>query len=124
MKNKKINNIIIIIVSIFLGFFVNISLAKHLSILDSIKTNTILPILLSFAFYQLLIKANKIKDKRMSIIVAIIAIILSAFEMIGFSINTYLSLSGILCSKSNFIKYAIKFVSYTIILYSIIIIVI
>ena len=120
MKNKKINNIIIIIVSILLGFFVNISLAKHLSILDSIKTNTILPILLSFAFYQLLIKANKIKDKRMSIIVAIIAIILSAFEMIGFSINTYLSLSGILCSKSNFIKYAIKFVSYTIILYSII----
>ena len=120
MKNKKLNNTIIVLISLFLGVFVNINLAKKVTFLYSIKVNTIIPILLAFAFYQLLTKASSIKDKRMSIISAVIAIILASFELIGYSINTYLNLSGVLCSKMNCVKYIIKILSYAIILYSVI----
>ena len=120
MKNKRINKVIVICLSIFLAIFINIGLSKKASIVDSIKTNTIIPILLAFAFYQLLKKANSIKDKRMTIISIIIAVLLSCFEIIGYSINTYLGLSGILYSKTTLIKYLLKFMTYSIIIYSII----
>lgn len=118
--NNNFKEIITTCLAIFSAIFINISLSKKLSLAESIKGNSITPILLAFAFYQLLVKANKVKDKRMTIISIVIAIILSACEIVGHSINTYLNLSGILHSKTTIIKSLMKFISLTIILYSII----
>lgn len=118
--SNNVKRLITICLAIFSAIFINISLSKKLSLLESIKGNSITPILLTFAFYQLLAKANKIKDKRMSIIAFVLAISLATFEIIGHSINTYLNLSGILHSKTTIIKSLMKFISLTITLYSII----
>ena len=119
MKDK-IRIIINIFLSIFVAIFINIDLSKYSTIYYSLGEVNIIHIILVFAFYQLITKANNIKDKRMTIISFIIAIIFSIFEIVGYSINAYLNLSGIIENTEIFIKSLLKFSSLFIIIYSII----
>lgn len=118
--SDNIKKLITICLAIFSAIFINISLSKKIPLVGAIKGNAVIPILLTFAFYQLLIKANKIKDKRMSVIASILAILLATFEIVGYSINNYLNLSSILHSKTTMVKSLMKFIALAVILYSII----
>lgn len=61
------------------------------------------------------------KDKRCNIISLIIAIILSLFQVIGHSIDNYMSLDGILKDKTTLVNSIVSFFGYTLVLFFILV---
>lgn len=61
------------------------------------------------------------KDKRCNIISLIIAIILSLFQVIGHSIDNYMSLEGILKDKTTLVNSISSFFGYTLVLFFILV---
>lgn len=116
--SDNIKKLITICLAIFSAIFINMSLSKKIGIDESLKGNSVFYILLSFCFYQIIRKANSVKDRRMTIISFAIAILFATFEIVGYSINTYLNLSGILKNNITLLKCLLKMVSLVIVLYS------
>lgn len=116
--SDNIKKLITICLAIFSAIFVNMSLSKKLGIYESLEGNSVFYILLSFCFYQIIRKANSVKDRRLTIISLVIAILFATFEIIGYSINTYLDLSGILKNNITLLKCLLKMLALVIVLYS------
>ena len=111
---------LIIILAIITVILVQINPEAVQSIREWFGTDGIVSIILVI-FYCLLFNSIKdIKDKRASIISFILAIIFSSIQIIGYSINKYLNLDGVIGSKMIFLKSILQFIAYTITFYSII----
>lgn len=116
----EFKNLIIIVISIFVTFAINMNWDKNTAIRYSFAGNSILYVVFFILIYGLLKKVSKIKNNRLKICCIVISILFATFEVIGNSINAYLNLSGILESSITIIKSIIKYLEYTILLYGII----
>ena len=118
--SEYVNKTIIVIVSIFLVFAMNISLDVNLWLANSFKGNDIFCIIQFIIYMYFLNMVSKIKDKRLSIIAVIIGVLFALFQAIGYTVNNYELFFETLFTNHYFIKLAIKFLGYAIIFYSII----
>ena len=83
-----------------------------MTFMQSLQCNSyiyIVEYLICFYFINLLLK-NSI-NKRLIICVSILSFMFSLFEVIGFSINNYMNLSGIISTTNTFIKAGFKFLA-------------
>lgn len=119
-KLKKFKTIFLILLSIFVTFSINMSLDYKVSINDSFNGNSVFLVIFFIMVYWLLKKFIEIKNKRLLICSGILAIIFASFEVIGNSINTYLSLEGILADSNAILKSIIYWLGYAILLFAII----
>lgn len=115
----KAKPIIIVLLSIFVTFAMNMSWDKNTAIRYSFTGNSIFWIMFFVLTYWLLNKILNEKNTRLKICCIILAIIFATFEVVGNSIDTYLDLSGILESRITIIKSTIKWFGYLIIIYAI-----
>ena len=111
---------IVILLSIIVTFAMNMNMDKNVAIEYSFSGNSILVVIYFILTYWLLNKISKTKDKRAKVCCIILAILFATFEVVGFSINEYLNLSGILESKITILKTLIKWIGYVILLYGVI----
>lgn len=117
---KNANNIITVIFSILATISINMNMSKELSFMQSFSGNSIICIIILIALYNFIAKALKIKDKRLIICVSIISIIFATFEVVGFSINNYMDLSGIFENGNTIIKAIFKWLGDCVLIYSVI----
>ena len=117
---NKVKPIIIILLSIWVTFAMNMNMDKNTAIRYSFTGNTIFGVIFFVLTYWLLKKIASIENKRLKICCAILAVGLATFEIVGSSIDTYLDLSGILESRITLMKSIIKWSGYVIILYGVI----
>ncbi len=117
---NKIKPIIIILLSIFVTFSINMNWDKDVEIRYSYTGNSILCVVFFALIYWLLKEVSEKKNKRLKICSAILAILFASFEVVGNSVNAYLDLSGILSSKITIMKSIIKWFGYLILIYGII----
>ena len=123
MENKiKINlkNALILFLSIFVTFSVNMNMESTTGILSSFNGNSILWVVVFLLIYWLLKEIANINNKRLAIICIILGIIFASFEIVGYSINIYDNLEGIISSTLTIEKAIIKWLGYAIIIYAII----
>lgn len=126
MKDKiknlwtKTKPLIIIALSIFVTFAMNMSLDKNTAIRYSFTGNSIFWIIFFALTYWLLNKISKIKDRRLKICSIILAILFASLEIVGNTIDTYLNLSGILENRITITKSIIKWTGYVILIYAVI----
>ena len=111
--------IIVILLSIFVTFSMNMSWDKNTAIIYSFTGNSILWVIFFVLTYWLLDKILNIKNRRLKICCLILSIIFSTFQVIGNSIDNYLDLSGILESQITINKSIIRFSGYLIIIYAV-----
>ena len=122
MKEKiknYIKPIVIIVISIFVTFAMNMNMDYNTAINYSFTGNSIFWVILFIMTYWLLKKVIEIKNKRLYICCAILAVIFASFEVIGNSIDTYLNLDGILANNIAVCKSIIKWLGYAIIIFTI-----
>ena len=89
MKEKiknYIKPIVIIVISIFVTFAMNMNMDYNTAINYSFTGNSIFWVILFIMTYWLLKKVIEIKNKRLYICCAILAVIFASFEVIGNSI--------------------------------------
>lgn len=117
MKSK----LFIIIVSIFSAISINIDLNANLKFIDSIAgNNELLLVILTFLYYFMYKNVVNIKEKRIIIVSIIVSFIISLFQIIGYNISNYYTLSVMFSSKEIIIKNIIKLLGYITTLYGII----
>ena len=116
-RNKKIISIVLALIS---SMFININLDKQMKFIESIQGNTIYSLLFFVAFFVLIDKAISMKDKRMDIIAILLSLLLSICEVVGYSLDHYLDLSGVLLNGEIAVKCMVKTVALSIVIYSII----
>lgn len=118
-KIKKYKTLFLIVISIFVTCSLNINLDYNISIGKSFSGNSIVLVLFFIMIYWLLKKFIEIKNKRLIICCVILAVIFASFEVVGKSINTYLSLEGILANRTALLKSLVYWLGYVILLLSI-----
>ena len=117
----KAKTIIIVLLSIFVTFSMNMSWDKNTAIRYSFTGNSILWVMFFVLTYWLLNKISDTKNRRLKICCIILAILFATFEVVGNSIDTYLDLSGVLESKITIMKSIIKWIGYLTIIYGILV---
>lgn len=119
-ENKMKSKLFILIVSILSAISINIDLNVNLKFIDSIgENNELLLIILTFLYYFMYKNVVNIKEKRIIIISIIISFIISLFQIIGYNISNYFTLSVMFSSKGIIIKNIIKLLGYMTTLYGI-----
>ena len=119
IKNSRA--IIAVILAIIAIVSINMNMSKELNFTQSFSGNSILYIVLLVIFYTFITKILKETDKRLIICASIISILFALFEVVGYSINSYMNLSGIFENGNTIFKALIKFVGNFILIYSIIV---
>lgn len=118
---KHVKTIIIILISIFVTFAMNMNMDFNTAINYSFTGNSILWIIFFIMTYWLLNNILEIKNKRLYICCIVLAVIFASFEVIGNSIDTYLNLDGILANNIAIFKSLIKWLGYLIIIFAILV---
>lgn len=118
VSNK--NNIIVLILSAFLVFAMNISLNPELWLVNSFKGNDVFWIIQFVLYIVFLNSVMKITDNRLRVISLIISLIFSLCAVIGYTVNNYEFFFQTLFTNHYLIKAIIKFIGYLIIFYSVI----
>ena len=118
---KHVKTIIIILISIFVTFAMNMNMDFNTAINYSFTGNSILWIIFFIMTYWLLNNILEIKNKRLYICCIMLAVIFASFEVIGNSIDTYLNLDGILANNIAIFKSLIKWLGYLIIIFAILV---
>ena len=116
----KLKPIGIIVLSIFVTFAMNMNMDKFTAIRYSFTGNSIFWAILFILIYWLFNRISKIENRRVKIFAALLAMILTVFEIIGNTIDSYLDLSGILENQITIMKSIIKGLGYFILLYIVI----
>ncbi len=117
---NNVKPIVIIILSIFVTFAMNMNMDKNTAIRYSFTGNSVFWIIFFALTYWLLQKISKITSKRLKVCSILLAILLATFEVVGNTIDNYLDLSGIIESQITLIKSAIKWLGYSILFYGVI----
>ena len=112
-------------VSAFIALFVtislNMSMSSYLTFYESIQSDGIASLIMFFLFCFIIPKVLQIREKRLIICVSVVSFLLSSFQVIGFSIDTYTSLVAVIGDGTAIIKNIFKFFGYFIAFYSLII---
>ena len=117
---EKVRPFIIVLLSIFVTFAMNMNMDKNTAIEYSFTGNSILCVVFFILTYWLLSKISQVKNRRLKICCTILAVLFASFEVVGQSIDTYLDLSGILESSITLTKSIIKWFGYIILIYGVI----
>lgn len=115
---KKYSNYIIIIISILTTLSLSMNMLKDIKIMNSFNGNSVLYVGIFILLVNVLKKVFQINDKRMIICTSIISIIFSMFEIVGFSINNYMDLSGIFESYNTIFKAIFSMFGYFVVIFS------
>ena len=118
-KLEKTKGCIAILLSAFATIAMNMNSDFNTEIEYSFSGNSMLIVIYFVLTYWLLKKVLEIKNKRLKICTAILAIIFASFEIVGSSINTYLNLNEILVNKIAITKSLFRWAGYFIIIYAI-----
>lgn len=123
-KYKQIfEKILIVIMSFVSVISINLNLDINLGLIESLAGNSIVYIILFLVFMYIYNKIIEVKEKRLLICAIILSVILALFEVIGYSINTYMDLSGIILTKTTCLKSIIKALGYICMFYAFIVII-
>lgn len=117
---EKVRPFIIVLLSIFVTFAMNMNMDKNTAIEYSFTGNSILCVIFFVLTYWLLSKISQVKNRRLKICCTILAVLFASFEVVGQSIDTYLDLSGILESSITLTKSIIKWFGYAVLIYGVI----
>jgi len=122
MNNKKLY-FFIAIFTIIIVVFTNINLDISVEYKDLFSNSNIISTIVELILVSLLLYINmkKTYSKRLKIIVIVISIIFSIFDVIGYSINNYYSLSAVIGTKIVVLKAIMKFIGNIMLFYNIII---
>lgn len=116
----KVKPIVVVLMSILVTIAMNMNMDKNTAIRYSFTGNSIFWVIFFVLTYWLLNKISKTENRRLKVCSILLAILLSIFEIVGNTIDTYLDLSGILESEITFMKFIIKGFGYIILLYAVI----
>lgn len=121
MDERKVcfKNIIIFIVSLLAVISLNVSVDVSKGFIDSFSANSVVWVFVLWLFYWLLSDVSKMDDKRLRVTCIIIAVILALMEVVGSSLDTYLSLYGIFAGGKIFVRALFKVCGFSIVIYSI-----
>ena len=118
---KKYKTFWIVLLAILVTFALNLNPDIHTDITYSFTGNSIVLVAYFLLTYWLLRKVIDIKNKRLKICTAILAVLFASFEIVGNSLNTYMNLDGILLNEIAILKSLIRFAGYFVIIYAILI---
>ena len=116
---KTIKGFVAILLSIFVSIAMNMNLDFNTEIGYSFSGNSILIVIYFLLTYWLIKKVFEIKNRRLKICTAILAVVFASFEIVGSSINTYLNLDEIIVNQIAIIKSLIRWIGYIIIIYAV-----
>ena len=116
---SKFKTIFLIIISIFVTFSVNMNMNYTIPISVSFSGNSLFLVIIFILIYWLLKKFLEVKNKRMIVCCAILAIIFASFETVGKSLDAYLNLDGILYNSTALKKSIIYLLGYVILIFAI-----
>lgn len=113
MKKKAF----IIVFAIFITICMSVGADQNMEKIFATESASVFNVAFAILIYYLLEQCNKQKDKRLKICAAILACLLATMEIVGYSINTYLDLSGIINSPIAIVKNAMKWIGYSTVFY-------
>ncbi len=113
MKKK----LFIIGLTILTTICMSINIDQTVEKIFAIENASVFNVVFAILMYYLLQQCDKQQDKRLKICAGILACLLAAMEIIGYSINTYLDLSGIINSPIALLKNTMKWFGYSTIFY-------
>ncbi len=117
MKKK----IFIIVCAICAIMFSSINIDKNSEVFWNTNSSSVLSMAYCMFMYYIIQQCEIIKDRRLKICAIILACFFATIEVIGYSLNYYLDLSNIFCSRTAILKNGMKWVGYAIIFYTIIV---
>ena len=116
---SKFKTIFLIIISIFVTFSVNMNMDYTIPVSESFSGNSLFLVIIFILIYWLLKKFLEVKNKRMIVCCAILAILFAGFETVGKSLDAYLNLDGILYNSTALKKSIIYWLGYAILIFAI-----
>lgn len=118
---KIIKGLIVVLLASITTISLNINLDIEVGLLASMAGNNIIYVLLFAVFCGVIPKVLQQKDKRLIICALGLSILFALFNVVGYSIDTTMSLNGILLSKTTLLKCTIKFIGMTTLIYMVLI---
>lgn len=119
LQNKVLKTILVMVLALICAVSINLDLDKDIGFQSSLQGNGVVSVVLFF-FFAIII--NKVldfeKDKRRIICVSVLSILFSGFMVVGYGIDAYLDLSGVISSFRAFFKVLFAFMGYFIIFYN------
>lgn len=116
---KTYKKVILIFVSMMTILCININLEMGQGLQQTFYTFNMIDCAYIILYYLLFTKIIDCEDKRAKLSCAILAVIFSLCEVLGYSISRYCDLSCIIGSKLAFLKAILKFIGYYVTFYSI-----
>ena len=88
-RYEKVRPFIIVLLSIFVTFAMNMNMDKNTAIEYSFTGNSILCVVFFILTYWLLSKISQVKNRRLKICCTILAVLFASFEVVGQSIDKW-----------------------------------
>lgn len=115
--------LLIIVIAILATICIGINIDKNIEAFWSVESASVLSIILCIFLYQILLKSQKLENKRLKICAIIVACLFATIEIIGYSINTYLDLSSTIGTGRIIIKNLLKWFGYATFFYGVIVLI-